>query len=107
MSLRDVLEDIHAERVRQDNKWGEQNHPLGVGPANMLLGFNFNELAEMMRDNCELAMKAGRVTWAHILLEEVFEFLAEYGENKENVRSEIVQVAAVAAAIAEAMDRNR
>lgn len=100
-----VIEDIQEERRKQDAKWGVQNHSLGVGPANMLLGFNFNELAEMMRDNCEMAAKAGRVTWAHILLEEVFEFLAEYGEDRKASRAEIIQVAAVATAIAECMDR--
>lgn len=102
-----VLHDIRKERINQDKKWGEQNHPLGTSPANTLLGFSFFELAELMRDNCEMAAKAGRVTWAHILLEEVFEFLAEFGENKGPVRAEIIQVGAVAAAIAECMDRNR
>jgi hypothetical protein len=47
----------------------------------------------------------GRATWAHILLEEVFEAFTETAPAKQ--REEMVQVAAVAVAIIEYLDRKK
>ncbi len=76
---RQVLAEIAAERDRQDRRWGEQNH----GPA----------------------------LFFAILSEEVGEVAKEIAESQArpleggNYRAELVQVAAVAAAMIEAYDR--
>lgn len=75
-----VLQEVHEERKSQDDKWGEQNHsPL---------------------------------EWLSILTEEVGEVArginnAHFGgASYDNYREELIQVAAVAAAAVESLDRN-
>lgn len=74
-----VLGDVYDERVRQDARWGEQNHD----PA----------------------------WYGMILMEEVGEYAKAALENrfgdgpKWNMRIEAIQVAAVAVAIVERLDR--
>lgn len=94
--LASVLAEIAAERRRQDARWGEQNHPDGAGPTNA-------PEATLRRDECERARAAGELTWRHILLEEVAEAAAE--NEPKRLRDELIQVAAVAVAWAEALDR--
>jgi NTP pyrophosphatase (non-canonical NTP hydrolase) len=78
-----VIEEIFDERERQDEKWGEQNHSI--------------------------------MTWLAILSEEVGEaaqaalhihFPGGYLTG-DNLRDELIQVAAVACAMVESLDRNR
>ena len=75
-----ALEDVIQERARQDTKWGEQNHAPEV--------------------------------WLTILMEEVGEASKEmlktnfsYHRELKSLRSELVQVAAVAVAMIECFDR--
>lgn len=96
MSVVTVLQEILNERDRQDRKWGEQNHPNGTGSHS-------RELADQARDECDDAFKAGQGTWRHVLLEEVYEAFAE--SDPRRLREELVQVAAVATAWVEAIDR--
>jgi hypothetical protein len=94
-----VLSEVAAERVRQDAKWGEQNHPDGTG-------MNYQRaLAEEERRTCQAAFRNGRGTWRHVLAEEFFEAMAE--KDPAALRAELVQVAAVAAAWIEAIDRRQ
>lgn len=112
-----AIADVIDERHRQDLKWGEQNHPDGTGPATMPLfantatGIADDDEASLIRD-----MMQGRTdwrfhevdadqpgTWTDILLEEVFEALA--GADPARLRTELIQVAAVAVQWAEAIDR--
>ena len=93
----DIVAEIHRERYRQDKTWGEQNHPDGTG------GEMWQILANTYRRMCQDAAAAGQVTWRHILMEEVTEALAEGSPSK--LRAELIQVAAVAAAWVEAIDR--
>lgn len=90
-----VLDLVYAERVRQVEKWGEQNHPDGTHHSPIH--------ADMVRRDCERAFRDGRGTWRHILSEEVAEAYAE--TDPEKLRAELVQVAAVAVAWVEAIDR--
>ena len=62
----DPLQEIMEERVRQDRKWGEQNHP--------------------------------NLYWLGILTEEVGELaraIIERRQTNEDIRRELVQIAAV------------
>ncbi len=92
-----VLLDIETERLRQNEKWGVQDHPSGTG------GDQDVDLAERYRQSCEVAHASGMGTWKHILREEVYEAFAE--ADPMALRKELVQVAAVAVAWVEALDR--
>lgn len=92
-----VLDEIVAERARQDIKWGEQNHPDGTSWDHYVFQ---RDVAQLETDE---AAKAGEVTWTHILVEEVLEALAE--DDSEKLRVELVQVAAIAVQWIEAIDR--
>jgi hypothetical protein len=94
-----IYSAIARERDRQDVKWGEQNHPNGTG------GGLAEELARQHRGACQRAADEGRTTWRLILLEEVYEALAE--GDPALLRKELIQVAAVAVQWIEAIDRRR
>ncbi|HQQ81958.1 MAG TPA: MazG-like family protein [Cyclobacteriaceae bacterium] len=80
-SYRPVFKEIHEERKRQDDKWGQQDH----SPADylMILGEEVGE-----------ANKAA--------LEWRFGYT---GMDPDNYRKELIQVAAVAVAMIESYDR--
>jgi hypothetical protein len=114
----EVLAEIGAERIRQDAKWGEQNHPL-IDQLLVAQGRPHTRFAEeyeiptALRATlmCQGAAAKGEVTWLHILVEEVSEFMAaaetaHLMHGAAEARAELVQVAAVAVAAIEAMDRN-
>lgn len=109
-----VLGEVRDERTHQDAKWGEQNHPDGTGPdiapfSDMTVAtpswcyLDAAELAELAREDCQGAFAVGKGTYRHVLLEEVFEALAE--ADPACLRGELIQVAAVAVQWVEAIDR--
>ncbi|MER8158131.1 hypothetical protein [Streptomyces sp. NPDC094472] len=117
--IRGVLDEIHAERCRQNEKWGEQNHP-DVDPRDIpyVTHSYYASRADIWRQVNEERTKPSRslgrctghpegphthTAWDGILLEEVYEALAE--EDPARLRAEMVQVAAVAVAWVEAIDR--
>ncbi len=91
-----VLEEVLAERSRQDEKWGTQDHPNGTNNV-------FKLAADAARCECELSFADGRGTWFDILREEFYEAMAE--EDPKNLRTELIQTAAVCVAWVEAIDR--
>lgn len=95
--MAEVVADVVRERVRQDAKWGEQNHPDGTGHDD----WAFHRDLAVQR--CEEHFRQGVGTWADVLGEEFFEALAE--EDPAALRGELIQVAAVAVAWCEAIDR--
>ncbi|HEX6869939.1 MAG TPA: hypothetical protein VF163_02480 [Micromonosporaceae bacterium] len=105
-----VLVEVAAERRRQDERWGEQNHPL-VDPAMagrpLQLVALQHEIPTALRgrDLCQKAAERGELTWAHILVEEVAEFVGTEPRDTAAVRAELVQIAAVAVAAIESLDR--
>lgn len=108
----DVLCEVAAERERQDAKWGEQNHPDGTGGFVVRAGRAVPDsvVEEVRRDRavgaqraCDEAARDGRLTFRHILREEVEEAFAEH--DLAALRKELVQVAAVAVSWVEAIDR--
>jgi hypothetical protein len=91
-----VLEEVVAERIRQDAKWGQQTHPDGTHPG-------YGLKADAAKLHCDRKAKDGSLTWSDILAEEFWEALAETDPTK--LRAELLQVAAVAAAWVEDVDR--
>lgn len=94
-----TLAALRAERARQVQLWGEQNHPDGTGTY-------FDDTnARIARAACEQAFERRKGTWRHILDEEVAEAYAE--TDPDLLAAELVQVAAVALAWVEAIDRRQ
>lgn len=91
-----VLAEVAGERHRQVHKWGIQHRPDGTGGPVM------RDQAESMKSRCQYLAEHGGADWRAVLLEEVYEALAE--EDPAALRAELVQVAAVAAAWIEDID---
>ncbi|PSL04161.1 hypothetical protein CLV30_106166 [Haloactinopolyspora alba] len=101
-----ALEEVFDERVRQDERWGEQNHPTvgGAGPhAGLVIHANYAYEAERWKWSNGVRVERGRLTWDGILLEETYEALGEVDPTRR--REELVQVAAVAVAMIQHIDR--
>jgi len=81
VGLNKVIDDVIAERVAQDRKWGEQNHDP------------FCYLAILMEEVGELAQAAVQARFE--------------GGDGHFIRMEAIQVAAVALAIVECLDRGQ
>ena len=80
----DVLKEITKERLAQEEKWGEQNHSDFKWMT--ILGEEYGEA-------CEAALKSSIETAS--------------GFHRLQLRTELVQVAAVAVAHIEAIDRRK
>ncbi|MBK7823587.1 MAG: hypothetical protein IPJ61_21610 [Tessaracoccus sp.] len=98
-----VLREVMDERVRQHDKWGEQNHKDGTGPLLVWADRAAGAAVHAFRNRCEYRFRMGNGTWSDIALEEIAEALAE--EDPALLRAELIQVAAVAVAWVEAIDR--
>lgn len=97
--VKDFAEEIDAERQRQLAKFGDQHHPDGTGlPIHQ-------HAANRYRDAADRNAAAGVLTWRDVLLEEVYEALAE--SDPAALRTELVQVAAVCAAWISDIDSRR
>lgn len=106
-----VLTEVAQERAAQEAKWGQQNHPNGTGPY--VLGDVLTNgghryavgLARWAKARTDLLAESGRCTYEAILTEEWAEALAE--SDPTRLRAELVQVAAVAVAWIEKIDRDQ
>ena len=120
--LRRAIEAVIAERQRQEAKWGPQDHPMvpanvarearnhGAEPAFFACHVLGIDSAKEARAECDREHKAGRGTYTHIFVEEAAEFVEAcviHGETSDEARAEMVQVAAVALAMLECIDRKR
>lgn len=113
-----VLHQVAVEATRSIKKHGEQKHlPMGTGPDTHPLVIGVDSVgpfritvADILADVFTRDTKAhsqneggdGTVTWWHILREEVFEAAAE--DDPVRLRAELVQVAAVAVKMIDALD---
>jgi hypothetical protein len=97
----EILSDIADERARQDTKWGVQNHPF----SNETITDISSVLVESFKQTCEATAKSGTITWYDILAEEFYEAFAETDVDKQI--EEMTQVAAVAVAIIESLERKK
>ncbi|MFH9813437.1 hypothetical protein ACH4NI_35395 [Streptomyces olivaceus] len=84
------MTEVDAERQRQLARFGDQHHPDGTGST------TDKERADEARRHCDHTTHTGQLTWNDILTEEVCEALAE--SEPGLLRTELVQVAAVALA---------
>jgi hypothetical protein len=88
----EILAAVVAERERQEVLWGEQNHP-DVPPSESWDRDSFAVAANSWKKRNEARAASGELAWDGILLEEVYEALAE--EDPEKLRTELLQSMAV------------
>ena|ERR1700748_1699925 len=102
----EIFNEISAERLKQDVKWGEQNLPSVVP------GLTPKELSERYEIPTEERGKkiydhyasTGEQTFTDIAVEELTEVVGAL--NEKDRREELVQLAAVIVQWIEAIDRN-
>ena len=92
-----VTSEVAEEMQRQVELWGVQEHPNGTGDKEFVLGL------KETREVIEEAEEGDQLTWSMILAEEFLEAMAE--TDPEKLRTELIQVAAVAATWVQALDR--
>ncbi len=98
-----VLHEIAWERRKQDEKWGEQNHPDFPDEIDFFFYFDLPAV-QSVKDDCARNHLHGTDDWATILLEEFVEAMDEQ-DDPAKLRTELIQVAAVCVAWVEAIDR--
>lgn len=98
--MRSQIRDVQAEMIRQRDLWGVQNWRSFTKPYSIYVA----SAGDMQLVN-EQAIRGGRLSWEHILLEEVAEAMEERTD-PSRLREELVQVAAVALTWVECLDRN-
>lgn len=98
-ATRAVLDDVLAERGRQNAKWGQQDLPNGTGQR------GDREAARSAQKACAFAASHGGLTYRHIADEEIAEAFAETDD--ERLEVECIQAAAVFVQWVEAIRRRR
>lgn len=107
-----ILQEIAEERIRQEDKWGEQNHLDGTGVewTRYVSPWVWREdraaqIADLAKSHCERKARIESLTFMDIALEEIAEAFAETDE--QALRAELVQCAAVLVAWIGAIDRRK
>jgi hypothetical protein len=104
-----ILVEVADERGRQDDRWGEQNHPIlfdsrtrevYARQADTWKALNDRRVDKRVREGVSPDRRSG---WDGILQEEVFEALG--APTTHEVREELVQAAAVVVAMIQSLDR--
>lgn len=113
MTRLSLFVEVETEARRAEAKFGLQaDVPDGTGDSKSFVagGYTpegifrtFGALAYTARQRTDEAANAGYLTWADILLEEVFEACCE--DDVDKLRTELVQVAAVALRWVDVLDR--
>lgn len=97
-----VLREIFNERVRQNDLWGEQDHPHAFSQADY-----FAIDADEAKEQYSRRFEKGQGSWADILLEEFYEAIDEAKAGDiPKLREELIQVAAVCVNWIQCIDRN-
>lgn len=112
-----VLLATRDELEAQFRKWGRQDHPDGTGPSSLVLRAiadadperdlawsGAEKLADLAKKANASLVEGGALDWSDILLEEVFEALAEHASGP-NLFVELIQTAAVALQWAASLQR--
>lgn len=116
------LEEVRLERLRQDAKWGEQNHPdlspetkryvMALGSMKQAPDVAAEDMgvpsANTARQRVENLARRGTLGYADIALEEFCEAIeAAAQDDVGELRKELIQTAAVLVAWVECIDRRR
>ncbi len=112
-----IFKRLDAERVRQDKKWGEQNHPmLQLAARRAFVAYDVAASTALLptaaqaKIHCEMEHKRGDGTYTSIAMEEFAEFFEAcylHGELSDEACNELEQTAAVFVSMLETLDRKR
>jgi hypothetical protein len=91
------MREIMQEHERQDEKWGEQNHPM------LSTAFPRDKIVNMRNAYQQVNDEKTKKCWFSIFMEKILEVSIETDPIKQ--REEMIQVAAVAVQIIERLDR--
>lgn len=102
-----ILAEVASERIRQDAKWGPQDHPSirDAVPPDDRAAYHGVISEAGAKSQCERRFANGIGTYADIAIEEVAEAVDALDD--EARRAELVQCAAVFVAWVEAIDRRQ
>lgn len=95
-----LTEEVALEREAQIAQWGTQDHPSLWGETDRR---SFERTSKFWHEVNDARVQLDSLSWDGILLEEVFEALSEIDPLLR--RMELIQVAAVALAEVECIDR--
>lgn len=95
-----VMADLMVENMASRERWGPQDHPLGINPDR--ISQQYEDSSKRM---CQAAADRGECTWKLIIEEEWAEFLNAGSD--EQAYQELVQLANVAFLAAESYKRSR
>lgn len=98
-ALDQLLAEVYAERQSHLERWGVQTHPSYHGESERR---RYLERANHYKQVWDAQKATDSISWAVVLLEEVFEALSEIDPEKR--KYELIQVAAVALAECESID---
>ena len=111
--MKKIFIEIIDERLRQDEKWGQQDIPCldevllkrKGGCTTQVM----TEIYEIPTENrakqiCDINFKRGSGTFAHIAIEEMCEVVSAFDIHER--RKELIQLAAVCVAWLEKIDRD-
>lgn len=106
MDRDNILDDIYVERMAQIDKWGIQHHESyntelasqGLYGEKMCLHYGIPKEVKARL----LCQKHANPDWGHIVIEELSEAIST--DNKEDLRKELIQVAACLVAWVEDLD---
>ena len=111
--MENIFEEIRIERQKQNEKWGEQNHPCldqvllkrkgGCSPQRMCEEYEIPSESRA-KHKCDTESNRGKLTYAHIAIEEMSEVVSTFDIHKR--REELVQLTAVCVAWIEKIDRD-
>lgn len=105
-----IFKEISTERENQTEKFGEQNIPClnklliqeNVGPDELCKFYGI-PIETFAKRKCDNAHESGKLTYAHIAVEELSEVISAVDPVKR--REELVQLASVVVAWIEKIDR--
>lgn len=101
-----VLAEVAAERRAQEARWGQQNHPDVFGEVHATEIEDAEIRLDYIRSHVDLDHLQGTGDFQGILHEEFLEaYLEALRGDKAALRTELIQVAAVAVAWVEKLDR--
>lgn len=111
-AIREVLGEVFNERLAQHQKWGQQDYPIldpdYINRDHRLVAVHYGiPSCFVAQDSVAFKSQIGKLTFLDILIEEVSEVAGSnrHGD-KQNLRKELIQVAAVAVQMVESLDRN-
>lgn len=108
-----IMDKIREEIKKQEEKWGQQDHPVVDQVIASRVGKQTKRMAEeyeiptptRAKQLCSMHADRGDITWMHILQEEVSEVIENY-KDKEEVVKELIQVVAVSISTIDSILRN-